>query len=41
MIIDPETEAPILSVDDIGYDFILLIGDKKYLIKPATIIDYI
>ena len=40
MIIDPETEAPILSVDDIGYDFILLIGDKKYLIKPATIIDY-
>jgi exodeoxyribonuclease VII large subunit len=39
MIIDPETEETILSVDDIGYDFILLIGDKKYLIKPASIID--
>ena len=39
MIVDPETEKPILSVDDIGYDFILLIGNKKYLMKPASIID--
>jgi exodeoxyribonuclease VII large subunit len=39
MIINPDTEDAILSVDDIGYDFILLIGDKKYLIKPATIIE--
>ena len=40
MIIDPETEKTIDVIDDIGYDFILIIKGKKYLIKPASIIDY-
>jgi exodeoxyribonuclease VII large subunit len=40
MIVDPETEKTIDTIDDIGYDFILIIKGKKYLIKPASIIDY-
>jgi exodeoxyribonuclease VII large subunit len=40
MIIDPETEKTIDTIDDIGYDFILIIKGRKYLIKPASIIDY-
>ncbi len=39
MIIDPETEKTIETIDDIGYDFYLIIKGKKYLVKPATIID--
>lgn len=41
MIIDPETEKTINDIDDIGYDFILVIKNKKYLIKPATILEMI
>ena len=40
MIIDPETEKTITSIDEIGYDFILVIKNKKYLVKPASIINY-
>jgi DNA-directed RNA polymerase II subunit RPB1 len=28
------------TIEDIGYDFILIIKGKKYLIKPSSIIDY-
>jgi exodeoxyribonuclease VII large subunit len=41
MLIDPETEKTINDVEDIGYDFILVIKNKKYLIKPATILEII
>jgi exodeoxyribonuclease VII large subunit len=41
MLIDPETEETINDVEDIGYDFILVIKNKKYLIKPATILEII
>lgn len=41
MLIDPETEKTINNVEDIGYDFILVIQNKKYLIKPATILEII
>ena len=39
IIIDPETENTINDINQIGYDFILIIKDKKYLVKPASIID--
>jgi exodeoxyribonuclease VII large subunit len=39
MIIDPETEQNITDIDEIGYDFILIIRDKKYLIKPQSILE--
>lgn len=41
ILIDPETEKTINDVEDIGYDFILVIKNKKYLIKPATILEII
>jgi exodeoxyribonuclease VII large subunit len=39
MIVNPETEQNITDIDEIGYDFILIIRDKKYLIKPQTILE--
>ncbi len=39
MLVDPETEQNITDIDEIGYDFILMIRDKKYLIKPGTILE--
>jgi hypothetical protein len=39
MLVDPETEQNITNIDDIGYDFILIIRDKKYLIKPQSILE--
>jgi exodeoxyribonuclease VII large subunit len=39
MIVNPETEQNITNIDEIGYDFILIIRDKKYLIKPQSILE--
>jgi exodeoxyribonuclease VII large subunit len=39
MLVDPETEQNITDIDEIGYDFILMIRDKKYLIKPRSILE--
>jgi exodeoxyribonuclease VII large subunit len=39
MIVNPETEQNITDIDEIGYDFILIIRDKKYLIKPQSILE--
>lgn len=39
IIIDPESENTISDINQIGYDFILIIKGQKYLIKPASIID--
>jgi exodeoxyribonuclease VII large subunit len=40
MLIDPESQNIIKDIDDIGYDFILIIKGKKYLIKPSSIINF-
>jgi exodeoxyribonuclease VII large subunit len=39
IIIDPESENTIDNINQIGYDFILIIKGEKYLIKPASIIN--
>ena len=39
ILVDPDTEQNITDIDEIAYDFILMIRDKKYLIKPQTILE--
>jgi exodeoxyribonuclease VII large subunit len=39
IIIDPESEKTINDIDEIGYDFILILKGKKFLIKPSYIIE--